>query len=126
MINIHHSYIIYGEPIYGEPISCYLGDPISKLALMAINYLYFPQALKLQWHGFRLATGYIHKILWLAILRSIFHQHYLFHNYKFTLTWRERTVRINRTAATTKYFSLRCVNRTTLSITLFRRKLDLR
>lgn len=43
----------------------------------------------------------------------------------YILTWRERIVRTNRTAATTRYFSLLCVNNKTLSITLFRRKLHL-
>lgn len=41
------------------------------------------------------------------------------------LTWRDRIVRTNRTAATTRYFSLLCVTNKTLSMTLLRRKLHL-
>lgn len=41
------------------------------------------------------------------------------------LTWRERIVRTNLTAATTRYFSLLCVSNKTLSTTLLRRKLHL-
>lgn len=41
------------------------------------------------------------------------------------LTWRERIVRTNRTAPTTKYFSLRRVSSKILSITSFKRKLHL-
>lgn len=40
-------------------------------------------------------------------------------------TWRERIVRKNRTAATTRYFSLLCISNKTLSATLLRRKLHL-
>ena len=41
------------------------------------------------------------------------------------LTWRERIVRTNRTAPTTRYFSLLRVSNKILSITLLRRKLHL-
>jgi hypothetical protein len=43
----------------------------------------------------------------------------------YELTWRERMVRTNRIAPTTRYFSLLRVSNKILSITLFRRKLHL-
>lgn len=43
----------------------------------------------------------------------------------YELTWRERMVRTNRIAPTTRYFSLLCVSNKILSITLLSRKLHL-